>query len=78
MEATCGASAPVVPTGRAGDCFLADNVGMHKALQPTRSDRLIFVTEYTLLRNRFGPLEPVLPNPGGRYAPYIDRVYLRS
>ncbi|OYD82183.1 phytanoyl-CoA dioxygenase family protein [Azospirillum brasilense] len=78
VEAVYGASAPVALTGRAGDCFLADNSGMHKALQPTRSDRLIVVTEYTLLRNRFGPLQPVLPNPDRRYDPYINRVYLRS
>ncbi|WP_448206049.1 phytanoyl-CoA dioxygenase family protein [Azospirillum sp. sgz302134] len=78
VEATYGKDAPIALTGRAGDCFLADNVGMHKALQPTQTDRLIVVTEYTLLRNRFGPLEPVLPNPGGRYDPYVNRVYLKS
>lgn len=74
--AVYGADAPVAVTGQAGDCFFADNIGMHKAMQPLIEDRLICVTEYSLIRNRFGPLQPVMPSPSHKYDPYINRVYL--
>ena len=80
VEAVFGREPITSITGKAGTSFLENTFGFHKGELPRRGRRLLFGTEYSILRipaNSYHPqaMSRALATP---IDPYVNRLYVRA